>query len=140
MGLDQSKRQPHPALEVGVGLRGHTRHGRRDLVELPKQDLGIEPDVLRPVDDEDLGTVPILRAMRSLTRKPLEADLMIANPDRYAGKFAEAGADYVIIHVEASQNPRQTFREIRDAGGRPGISLSPGTPPQQSTTTSTKST
>jgi ribulose-phosphate 3-epimerase len=71
---------------------------------------------------------PILRAVRSLTKKPLEADLMIANPDRYAGKYAEAGADYVIIHVEASRNPRQTFREIRDAGGRPGISLSPGTP------------
>jgi ribulose-phosphate 3-epimerase len=31
--------------------------------------------------------------------------------------------------VEASQHPRQTFREIRDAGARPGISLSPGTPP-----------
>jgi ribulose-phosphate 3-epimerase len=71
---------------------------------------------------------PILRAVRSLTKKPLEADLMIANPDRYAGKYAEAGADYVIIHVEASRNPRQTFREIRDAGARPGISLSPGTP------------
>jgi ribulose-phosphate 3-epimerase len=71
---------------------------------------------------------PILKAMRRLTKKPLEADLMIANPDSYAGKYAEAGADYVIVHVEASQNPGQTFREIRDAGGRPGISLSPGTP------------
>jgi ribulose-phosphate 3-epimerase len=71
---------------------------------------------------------PILKAMRRLTKKPLEADLMIANPDRYAGKYAEAGADYVIVHVEASQNLGQTFREIRAAGGRPGISLSPGTP------------
>jgi ribulose-phosphate 3-epimerase len=71
---------------------------------------------------------PILKAMRTLTKKPLEADLMIANPDRYAGKYAEAGADYVIVHVEASQDPRRTFKEIREAGGRPGISLSPGTP------------
>jgi ribulose-phosphate 3-epimerase len=71
---------------------------------------------------------PILRAMRTLTKKPLEADLMIANPDRYAGKYAEAGADYVIVHVEASQDPRRTFGEVRAAGGRPGISLSPGTP------------
>ena len=70
---------------------------------------------------------PILKAMRQLTRRPLEADLMIANPDRYAAKYAEAGADYVIIHVEASQNPRSTFQEIRDAGGKPGISISPGT-------------
>ena len=42
---------------------------------------------------------PILEAMRKLTRRPLEADLMIANPDRWAAKYAEAGADYVIIHV-----------------------------------------
>lgn len=72
---------------------------------------------------------PILKAMRRLTTKPLEADLMISNPDRYAAKYAEAGADYVIVHVEASDSPRQTFRQIRDAGGHPGISLSPGTDP-----------
>jgi ribulose-phosphate 3-epimerase len=71
---------------------------------------------------------PILRAMRTLTEKPLEADLMIANPDRYAAKYAEAGADFVIVHVEVSQNPRRTFKEIREAGGKPGLSLSPGTP------------
>lgn len=73
---------------------------------------------------------PILKAMRSLTTKPLEADLMIANPDSTAARYAEAGADYVIVHVEASATPRQIFREIRDAGGRPGISLSPGTGPE----------
>ncbi len=72
---------------------------------------------------------PILKALRSLTRKPLEVDLMISNPDRYAAKYAEAGADFVIVHVEASTAPRQTFRQVRDAGGRPGISLSPGTDP-----------
>ena len=72
---------------------------------------------------------PILKAMRRLTQKPLEADLMISNPDAFAAKYAEAGADYVILHVEASTAPRQTFRQIREAGGRPGISLSPGTDP-----------
>jgi ribulose-phosphate 3-epimerase len=71
---------------------------------------------------------PILEAMRKLTKKPLEADLMISNPDRWAAKYAEAGADYVIIHVEVSEHPRRTFKEIREAGGRPGISISPGTP------------
>ncbi len=70
---------------------------------------------------------PILEAMRKLTKRPLEADLMIANPDRWAAKYAEQGADYVIIHVEASEHPRRTFQEIRDAGGKPGISISPGT-------------
>ena len=73
--------------------------------------------------------LPILKAMRRLTAKPLEADLMISNPDDHAADYAAAGADYVIIHVEASKSPRQTFRQIREAGGRPGISLSPGTDP-----------
>jgi len=72
---------------------------------------------------------PILKTMRGLTKRPLEADLMISNPDEHAARFAEAGADLVIIHVEASQKPRQTFRAIREAGGRPGISISPGTDP-----------
>lgn len=72
---------------------------------------------------------PILKAMRRLTKRPLEADLMISNPDRYAARYAEAGADYVIVHVEASSALRQTFRDIRDAGGHPGVSLSPGTDP-----------
>ena len=71
---------------------------------------------------------PILAAMRKLTDKPIEADLMISNPDRFAARYAETGADYVIIHVEASEHPRRTFEAIRKAGGRPGISLSPGTP------------
>jgi ribulose-phosphate 3-epimerase len=70
---------------------------------------------------------PILEAMRKLTKRPLEADLMISNPDRYAARYAKAGADYVIIHVEASTDPRKTFQEIRAAGGKPGISISPGT-------------
>ena len=50
---------------------------------------------------------PILEAMRKLTKRPLEADLMISNPDRYAARYAKAGADYVIIHVEASDRPAQ---------------------------------
>ena len=73
---------------------------------------------------------PILKAMRRLTTKTIEADLMISNPDSYAARYAEAGADYVIFHVEASANPKQTIRDIRSAGGRPGISLSPGTAPE----------
>jgi ribulose-phosphate 3-epimerase len=71
--------------------------------------------------------------MRTLTKKPIEADLMIANPDRYAGKYAEAGADFVIVHVEASQNPRQTFKEIRGAGPVSASGLA--RPPRQPSTT-----
>jgi ribulose-phosphate 3-epimerase len=107
-----------------------------DFTRLGEEVRAVDPHVDRfQVDVMDGHFVPnlsfgfpILRAMRTLTKKPIEADLMIANPDRYAGKYAEAGADFVIVHVEASQNPRQTFKEIRGAGGKPGLSLSPGTP------------
>ena len=107
-----------------------------DFTRLAEEVEAVDPHVDRfQVDVMDGHFVPnlsfgfpILRAMRRVTKKPLEADLMIANPDRYAGQYAEAGADYVIVHIEASQDPRRTFQEIRDAGGRPGISLSPGTP------------
>jgi ribulose-phosphate 3-epimerase len=107
-----------------------------DFTRLGAEVAAVEPYVDRyQVDVMDGHFVPnlsfgfpILRAMRTLTEKPLEADLMIANPDRYAAKYAEAGADFVIVHVEVSQNPRRTFKEIREAGGKPGLSLSPGTP------------
>jgi ribulose-phosphate 3-epimerase len=107
-----------------------------DFTRLGEEVRAVDPHVDRfQVDVMDGHFVPnlsfgfpILRAMRRLTKKPLEADLMIANPDRHAARYAEAGADWVLIHVEASQDPRRTFKEIRDAGGRPGISLSPGTP------------
>lgn len=71
---------------------------------------------------------PILKALQRLTRSPIEADLMISNPDRQAAHYAEAGADFVIFHVEASADPKQTCRDIRNAGALPGISLSPGSP------------
>ena len=83
---------------------------------------------------------PILRAMRSLTRKPLEADLMIANPDRHAGRYAEAGADYVIVHVEASQNPADVRRTSARPVAAPASASAPARPPRRSTTTSTTST
>ncbi|MEM7197647.1 MAG: hypothetical protein AAF352_04685 [Pseudomonadota bacterium] len=67
---------------------------------------------------------PVLEAMRKLTKRPIEADLMISNPDAFAPRYAAAGADYVIIHVEASADPRKTFHEIRKGGGKPGISIS----------------
>jgi ribulose-phosphate 3-epimerase len=106
-----------------------------DLTRLAEEIAAVDPLVDRfQVDVMDGHFVPnlsfgfpILSAVRRLTKIPLEADLMISNPDRYAAKYAEAGADFVIVHVEASDDPLQTFKDVRSAGGRPGISLSPGT-------------
>jgi hypothetical protein len=48
---------------------------------------------------------------------------MIADPDRYAGRYAEAGADYAIVHVETSRNLPRMFGS---GGGRPGLSVARG--------------
>lgn len=73
--------------------------------------------------------VPIMEAVRSATDMVLEAHLMIVEPERYVETFARAGADLIIVHVEASLHIYRTMQAIRDLGKRAGVALNPGTPP-----------
>lgn len=61
------------------------------------------------------------------TSKPVDAHLMIEEPARYAAKFVEAGCQIVYIHPEADPHSCRTLQEIKDAGGKPGIAVNPGT-------------
>ena len=70
----------------------------------------------------------VLKAIRPHTRKPVEAHLMIADPLKYAPRFAEAGADAISFHVETEKDPAATARAIRDLGVSTGVSLNPKTP------------
>lgn len=72
---------------------------------------------------------PVLKAIRKATQKPLDTHLMIAEPERYAARFAEAGSHYVTFHYEATCDPRRCIELIREAGSRPGISIKPATAP-----------
>ena len=72
--------------------------------------------------------LPVLKALRGITRRPLDVHLMIEQPERYIDAFAEAGADHIIIHVEACRHLYQTIQRIRDVGAQPGVTLNPGTP------------
>lgn len=58
---------------------------------------------------------------------PVDAHLMIEDPDIQAIKYAEVGCASVTIHYEASSNPKQTLRSIRNAGARAAIALKPKT-------------
>ncbi len=72
----------------------------------------------------------IVEAFRKLTDLPIDAHLMIDNPSEYAGKFVEAGADIVTIHIEAENEPGSTactLREIRAQGAASGLALNPST-------------
>jgi len=72
---------------------------------------------------------PIVRAVRQVTRLPLDIHLMIVEPDRYVEAFAEAGADVIGIHVEADPHAQRTLTRIRELGKRSCITLNPQTPP-----------
>ena len=71
---------------------------------------------------------PVLKAIRKATAKFLDVHLMIVSPEKYVKRFAEAGADLVTIHYEASDDPAAGIGLIRDAGVKAGISIKPATP------------
>jgi len=73
----------------------------------------------------------VVKAIRGLTRLPLDAHLMISEPSRYVDRFLEAGSDSVTFHVEVDEpddQVRGTLAAIRDAGRAAGLAISPGTP------------
>jgi len=72
--------------------------------------------------------VPIVQAVRRVTRLPLDVHLMVSEPARYAKPFREAGADLITFHVEAVADPVPLLEEIRGLGALAGIAISPPTP------------
>ena len=70
----------------------------------------------------------MVEALARSTELPLDAHLMIADADRYAPTYVEAGCASVTFHVEAAAAPVRLAREIRAAGGRASMALTPATP------------
>ena len=66
--------------------------------------------------------------LRRATRLPLDVHLMIERPEAWVDRYAEAGATYLTIHVEASADVPGTLAAIRARGVRPGLTLNPETP------------
>lgn len=74
--------------------------------------------------------LPVLQAVRRITKTTLDVHLMIEKPIRYVEQFVRFGADWLTIHLEADtlQNNIEALKQIRALGCHPGISLRPGTP------------
>lgn len=70
----------------------------------------------------------VIAALHQATKVPLDVHLMIERPDVYADRFIAAGADHVIVHVEAKHDVAQTLAKIRARGKKAGLSLNPPTP------------
>ncbi len=79
------------------------------------------------VDNLTMGPV-VVESIRSRSALPFHSHLMISRPLAYAERFAEAGSDIIVFHVEADDDPRSVIAEIERAGKRPGIALNPETP------------
>lgn len=70
----------------------------------------------------------IVEAIDSLTDLPLEAHLMIEEPERYAGVFMDAGADVIIVHQENTPHLHRVVQSVRERGKEAGVALNPATP------------
>jgi ribulose-phosphate 3-epimerase len=71
--------------------------------------------------------LPVVEALLGVSPIPIDAHLMIEDPDRWAPSYAEAGCQSVTFHVEATRDPRALARTLRAAGSRASMALKPGT-------------
>jgi ribulose-phosphate 3-epimerase len=69
-----------------------------------------------------------VESARRITGLPLDVHLMLEDPLTYGPVYAKAGADYVVVHVEAARHLHRTLQAVREAGAKPGAALNPGTP------------
>ena len=72
--------------------------------------------------------LPVIESLAKSTDLPMDAHLMIEDPDRWAPAYAEAGAESVTFHVEAAAAPVRLARELRLRGARASMALKPATP------------
>lgn len=70
----------------------------------------------------------IVAAVRQATKLECDVHLMVQDPERYIADFAKAGADYISVHVEATQHPHRAIQLIKEQGKKAGLVLNPGTP------------
>jgi ribulose-phosphate 3-epimerase len=70
----------------------------------------------------------VVEAVRRCTALPLEAHLMITNPESYISAFAKAGADVIIVHQEVCPHLHRVIQQIKSEGKQAGVALNPATP------------
>ncbi len=71
---------------------------------------------------------PIVKAVRRITKLPLDAHLMIERPESFVDAFAEAGADIITVHAETGHHLFRTIDLIKSCGKKAGVALNPATP------------
>jgi len=89
----------------------------------------IHLDVMDGLFVPNLTFGPLLvEAVRRVTALPLDVHLMIVKPERYLEDFAQAGADHITVHFEATYHPHRAVERVRELGKKAGLAVNPGTP------------
>jgi ribulose-phosphate 3-epimerase len=70
----------------------------------------------------------VVKALRPVTKLPLDCHLMVSDPAKWVDAFAEAGANSITVHVEATAHIDRVLHHIKERGCKAGVSLDPGTP------------
>ncbi len=70
---------------------------------------------------------PVMKSLKKHAQKTLDVHLMIVQPERYIQDFADAGADVLTVHLEASTHLHRTLQQIKNAGMKAGVALNPHT-------------
>ena len=72
--------------------------------------------------------MPVTKAARAYTKKYFDVHLMIEEPGRYIDDFAEAGADLITLHAEATKHLHRAIQQVKAKGLKVGVALNPATP------------
>ena len=94
--------------------------GGADAIHIDIMDGNFVPNIT-------MGPV-VVEAIRRWTSLPFDLHLMIDAPERYIADFAGAGADIITVHAEACAHLHRTVHQIREAGKKPSVAISPATP------------
>ncbi len=104
---------------LGDAVRAAERGGA-DLIHVDVMDGHFVPNIT-------VGPL-VVDAVKRVAQVPLDVHLMISEPDRYLDAFAQAGAAYLTVHLEAVRHLHRTITYIRSLGLKAGVALNPATP------------
>lgn len=106
---------------------GHLAQEIHDVAEAGADWIHVDVMDGRFVPNITIGPL-IVEAARRATSLPLDVHLMIVEPERYVDDFAQAGADLIVVHAEATTHLHRTLQRIRVLGKKAGVAFNPATP------------